>query len=114
MCFVTVAAGIYPEPFMRLATYSLVLPVRIHWPLRIQPRLPPHRRGNGPPKASRQFSDIMELPILLVASVAIGGGRGIFSGQALPHFAHIYFDSWLCWALPAGMIQLVRRLSKDT
>jgi NADH-quinone oxidoreductase subunit N len=26
MCFVTVAAGIYPEPFIRLATYSLTLP----------------------------------------------------------------------------------------
>jgi NADH-quinone oxidoreductase subunit N len=26
LCFVTVAAGIYPEPFVRLATYSLFLP----------------------------------------------------------------------------------------
>src|SRR5438309_776521 len=26
MCFVTVIAGIYPEPFIRLATYSLTLP----------------------------------------------------------------------------------------
>jgi NADH-quinone oxidoreductase subunit N len=26
MCFVTVAAGIYPEPFVRLATYSLFFP----------------------------------------------------------------------------------------
>ena len=26
MCFVTVFAGIYPEPFIRLATYSLTLP----------------------------------------------------------------------------------------
>ena len=26
LCFVTVAAGIYPEPFVRLATYSLLLP----------------------------------------------------------------------------------------
>jgi NADH-quinone oxidoreductase subunit N len=26
MCFVTLAAGIYPEPFIRLATYSLTLP----------------------------------------------------------------------------------------
>ena len=26
MCFVTIAAGVYPEPFMRLATYSLFFP----------------------------------------------------------------------------------------
>ncbi len=26
LCFVTVAAGIYPEPFVRLATYSLFFP----------------------------------------------------------------------------------------
>ncbi len=26
MCFVTLAAGIYPEPFIRMATYSLTLP----------------------------------------------------------------------------------------
>jgi hypothetical protein len=27
LCFVTVAAGIYPEPFVRLATYSLFFPL---------------------------------------------------------------------------------------
>jgi hypothetical protein len=26
MCVVTLVAGIYPEPFIRLATYSLTLP----------------------------------------------------------------------------------------
>jgi hypothetical protein len=26
LCFVTVAAGIYPEPFVRFATYSLFFP----------------------------------------------------------------------------------------
>jgi NADH:ubiquinone oxidoreductase subunit 2 (subunit N) len=26
MCFVTLVAGIYPEPFIRMATYSLTLP----------------------------------------------------------------------------------------
>ncbi len=26
LCFVTVAAGVYPEPFVRLATYSLFFP----------------------------------------------------------------------------------------
>jgi len=26
MCFVTLAAGIYPEPFVRMASYSLFLP----------------------------------------------------------------------------------------
>jgi NADH-quinone oxidoreductase subunit N len=29
LCFVTVAAGIYPEPFVRLATYSLFFPVGV-------------------------------------------------------------------------------------
>jgi len=29
MCFVTVAAGVYPEPFIRLASYSLVLPASL-------------------------------------------------------------------------------------
>jgi hypothetical protein len=26
MCFVTLAAGIFPEPFVRMASYSLFLP----------------------------------------------------------------------------------------
>jgi NADH-quinone oxidoreductase subunit N len=26
LCFVTVAAGVYPEPFVRLATYSIFFP----------------------------------------------------------------------------------------
>jgi NADH-quinone oxidoreductase subunit N len=29
MCFVTLAAGIYPEPFIRMATYSLTLPAAL-------------------------------------------------------------------------------------
>ena len=29
MCSVTIVAGIYPEPFIRLATYSLVLPAAL-------------------------------------------------------------------------------------
>ena len=29
MCAVTIAAGIYPEPFIRLASYSLVLPAAL-------------------------------------------------------------------------------------
>ena len=29
LCFVTVAAGIYPEPFVRLATYSLFFPIGV-------------------------------------------------------------------------------------
>jgi hypothetical protein len=28
-CFVTVVAGFYPEPFIRIATYSLTLPSAI-------------------------------------------------------------------------------------
>ena len=30
LCFVTVAAGIYPEPFVRLATYSLFFPIGVN------------------------------------------------------------------------------------
>ena len=29
MCAVTVIAGIYPEPFIRMATYSLTLPAAL-------------------------------------------------------------------------------------
>ena len=29
MCFVTLVAGIYPEPFIRMATYSLTLPAAL-------------------------------------------------------------------------------------
>ncbi len=90
-----------------------VLPIRFQWPLRNQARLPPHRRENGPPKVSRQFSDIMELPILLVASVAIGGGAGYFLDKRF-HTSPVFTLILGLLGFAAGMIQLVRRLSKDT
>jgi len=55
----------------------------------------------------------MELPFLLVASVAIGGGAGFFLDKKMntsPIFT--LFLGLLGFA--GGMIQLVRRLSKDT
>jgi F0F1-type ATP synthase assembly protein I len=66
-----------------------------------------------PAEGVRQFSDIMELPILLVASVGIGGGAGYFLDKRFgtsPVFTLIL--GLLGFA--GGMIQLVRRLSKDT
>ena len=112
MCFVTVAAGIYPGAVRAPGDVLAVLPIRFQWPLKTQSRLPPHRRENGPQKVCARFSDIMELPFLLVASVAHWRRSGIFPGQAFSHLARFYSDSWVCWALPAGMIQLVRRVVK--
>ena len=54
-----------------------VFPGRFQWPLRNQLRLPPHRRENGPlGSCAADIAMSLELPFLLVASVAIGGGVG--------------------------------------
>ena len=66
-----------------------------------------------PAATARQISDILELPILLVASVAVGGGLGYLLDKRVhtsPLFALIF--GFLGFA--AGMIQLVKRLLKDT
>ncbi|MGA7791521.1 MAG: AtpZ/AtpI family protein [Candidatus Acidiferrales bacterium] len=61
----------------------------------------------------RQFSDIMELPFLLVASVGIGGGAGYFLDKHF-HTSPVFTLILGLLGFAGGMIQLVRRLSKDT
>jgi len=66
-----------------------------------------------PASAARQISDVMELPILLVASIAIGGGLGYFLDERF-HTSPVLTLILGFIGFAAGMIQLVRRLSKDT
>ena len=66
-----------------------------------------------PAEGIRQFSDIMELPILLVASVAIGGGAGYFLDKRF-HTSPLFTVILGLLGFAGGMITLVRRLSKDT
>jgi F0F1-type ATP synthase assembly protein I len=60
----------------------------------------------------RQISDVIELPILLVASIAIGGGLGYFLDSRF-HTSPIFTLVLGLLGFAAGMTQLVRRLSKD-
>jgi F0F1-type ATP synthase assembly protein I len=55
----------------------------------------------------------MELPILLVASIAVGGGLGYFLDEWL-HTSPVLTLILGFLGFAGGMIQLVRRLSKDT
>lgn len=66
-----------------------------------------------PAEGIRQFSDIMELPILLVASIAIGGGAGYLLDKRF-HTSPVFALALGLLGFAGGMIQLVRRLSKDT
>lgn len=66
-----------------------------------------------PAEGVRQIADVMELPILLVACVAIGGGAGYLLDQRV-HTSPVFTLILGLVGFAAGMIQLVRRLSKDT
>jgi F0F1-type ATP synthase assembly protein I len=55
----------------------------------------------------------MELPFLLVACVAIGGGAGYFLDKRI-HTSPAFTLILGLLGFAGGMIQLVRRLSKDT
>jgi F0F1-type ATP synthase assembly protein I len=61
----------------------------------------------------RQVSAVIELPVLLVASVGIGGGVGYFLDKRL-HTSPIFTLILGLLGFAGGMIQLVKRLSKDT
>jgi F0F1-type ATP synthase assembly protein I len=65
-----------------------------------------------PATLARQISDVLELPFLLVASVAVGGGIGVLLD------AHFRTSPVLALVLgvagfAAGMRQLLKRLTKD-
>ena len=66
-----------------------------------------------PAEGVRQLADVMELPFLLVASVAIGGGAGYFLDKRI-HTSPVFTLILGLLGFAGGMIQLVRRLSKDT
>ena len=66
-----------------------------------------------PAEAARQISDILELPFFLVACVAIGGGAGYFLDKRI-HTSPLFTLILGLLGFAAGMLQLVRRLSKDT
>jgi ATP synthase protein I len=79
-----------------------------------QPGSPPSPSPRKrPAAAAAQISDILELPFLLVASVAIGGGLGYFLDKRI-HTSPIFTLIFGLLGFAAGMLQLVRRLSKDT
>jgi len=59
------------------------------------------------------LADVMELPFLLVASVAIGGGAGYFLDKSF-HTSPVFTLILGLLGFAGGMIQIVRRLSKDT
>jgi len=66
-----------------------------------------------PAEAARQISDILELPFLLVGCIAIGGGAGYLLDKRM-HTSPVFMLILGLVGFAAGMIQLVRRLSKDT
>jgi F0F1-type ATP synthase assembly protein I len=70
---------------------------------------PRKRPGEG----ARQLADILELPFLLVATIAIGGGLGYFLDSKF-HTSPVLTLVLGLIGFAAGMIQLVRRLSRDT
>lgn len=76
------------------------------------PPSPPSPRKR-PAETARQLSDVMELPFLLVACVAIGGGAGYYLDKRI-HTSPLFTLILGLLGFAAGMFQLVRRLSKDT
>ena len=73
--------------------------------------LPPTPRKR-PASAAREISDVLELPFLLVACVAIGGGLGYFV-DARAHTSPLFALILGVAGFAAGIRQLLRRLSKD-
>ena len=75
------------------------------------PRSPSPRKR--PAEGARQLADILELPFLLVVTIAIGGGLGYFL-DAKFHTSPVLTLVLGLAGFAAGMIQLVRRLSRDS
>ena len=74
------------------------------------PSSPPPRKR--PAEGARQLSDILELPFLLVATIAVGGGAGYFLDKYI-HTSPVFTLIFGLLGFAGGMITLVRRLSKD-
>jgi len=66
-----------------------------------------------PASIARQISDILELPFLLVASVAVGGGLGFLLDKRV-HTSPLFTLILGVLGFAAGIVQIIRRLSKDT
>ena len=65
-----------------------------------------------PASGARALSNVLELPFALVASIAVGGGIGYFLDSRF-HTSPILTLVMGLLGFAAGMINLVRRLSKD-
>jgi F0F1-type ATP synthase assembly protein I len=66
-----------------------------------------------PASGAGQISDILELPIMLVACIAIGGGLGYFLDSRFHTSPMLTLILGLI-GFAAGIFQLLKRLSKDT
>ena len=66
-----------------------------------------------PAEGARQLSDILELPFLLVATIAIAGGAGYFIDKRF-NTSPVFTLILGLIGFAGGMVQLVRKLSKDT
>lgn len=66
-----------------------------------------------PAEGARQLADILELPFMLVATIAIGGGAGYLLDRYI-HTSPVFTLILGLLGFAGGMIQLVRRLSKDS
>lgn len=65
-----------------------------------------------PAEGVRQLADIIELPFLLVACVGVGGGAGWLLDRRV-HTSPVFTLIFGLLGFAAGIIQLVKRLSKD-
>jgi F0F1-type ATP synthase assembly protein I len=65
-----------------------------------------------PATIARQVSDALELPFLLVVSVAVGGGIGVLLDTRF-HTSPVFALLLGVAGFAAGMRQLLRRLTKD-
>ena len=65
-----------------------------------------------PATIAQQISAVLELPFLLVASVAVGGGLGYLVDERI-HTSPIFTLILGVVGFAAGIIQLLKRLLKD-